>query len=133
MKCHFNIILRKFIFTLKKIFLNTNKEIHSLLLVFWYQDYNRYTLIYLKSVDNAYYKTIDLNSILNYAKRLVMKKVAEKEIIPEIFRNSEKTKFTEECIKLHFVNENCSFCGNTINKDRYFSTDYIQKFKTELK
>lgn len=83
-------------------------------------------------------KKVDFEKLLQDTNTLLLKKVQEKEIIPEIHGSIEKTSFAEKGFSLHSPNEKCSFCGAIISNDRYeklkkyFSADEVQNFRNQL-
>lgn len=91
-----------------------------------------------KKANEICFKKVDFDKLLQDTNVLLLKKVQEKEIIPEIHRSIEKTSFAEKGLSLHNPNEKCSFCGATISNDRYeklkkyFSADEVQNFRNQL-
>lgn len=85
------------------------------------------------------FKKIDFDKLLQETNVLLLKKIQEKEIIPEIHGSIEKTRFAENGLSLHSPAEKCSFCGAIISNDRYeklkkyFSADEVQNFRNQLK
>lgn len=92
----------------------------------------------VKKANGIDFKQVDFDKLLQDTNALMLKKVQEKEIIPEIHGSIEKTSFAEKGLRLHSPNEKCSFCGATISNDRYeklkkyFSADEVQNFRNQL-
>lgn len=92
----------------------------------------------VKKANVINFKKVDFEKLLQDTNTLLLKKVQEKEIIPEIHGSIEKTSFAEKGFNLHSPNEKCSFCGAIISNDRYkklkkyFSADEVQNFRNQL-
>jgi len=92
----------------------------------------------VKMAEKIYFTNFEVEKLYEKTNNLLVKKISEKELIPEIYKNIEKTNFARQGMLIHKPNERCSFCGNVVSSDRYeklesyFSVDEVKSFISEL-
>src|SRR5690625_1766148 len=80
----------------------------------------------------------DLAKYLDSANEIISAKVEYKIIIEELQSDPKKLTFAETGVEIHNEDENCSFCGNKISKERlhdlkeYFSADEVKELKDRI-
>ncbi|MCG2466521.1 AAA family ATPase [Staphylococcus epidermidis] len=84
------------------------------------------------------FPVINTEQIIEDTNLILQKSVKESFPIEELSGNDKKKEFAKKGMELHDINDNCSFCGNIITKERidklnrYFSSKDIELFQEEI-
>ncbi|WP_214770266.1 AAA family ATPase [Exiguobacterium sp. s39] len=65
------------------------------------------------------FKSIELSNLVNDVNEILGHKMQEVSLIKELKDDPDRMTFVRHGLKIHHAGENCSFCGNEINKKRF--------------
>lgn len=91
-----------------------------------------------KIAENIAFPILDFSKYQDSVNEILLEKVDAKIIIEELKGDSDKSNFAEFGIKLHEIEDNCSFCGNLLSAERYtslksyFSADEVSVLRKKI-